>query len=262
MDKWTFGIITDGKRQEWVDNEIESIFNLNIPQTEVVICGAYAGKFKDRIKLVPVDSKVAWICKKKNMIAENAKHENLVITHDKYLFDRDWHDGMKKYGNYFDVLSCVIKETDGRRSADWVTLGTHWDKIAHSAWLQYRDWDKYGYIGGGFYILKKSAWKKSKWDEKLLWNQAEDVKLSRDWYDRGVLARFNPDAECTILLMRHIGGGICAFNPKKLGRCLTRPPMFYAWYAKEAISKHLFNVRPTALKMYNYYIKLKSKPKK
>ncbi len=237
IKSWTFGIITDGKREEWVDKEIDSIIALNIPHFEIIVCGVYNEKCKKNVKYLKFNSEIPWICKKKNFICQNSKYENIVLTHDKYLFDKNWYIGMKKYGNYFEVLSCIIKDVNGNRAGDWISYGTDWGNIPKIGFLNYNDWDKTGYISGGLYILKKSIWKKVKWDNKLLWRQAEDVKLSKDFFYKGILSRFNPYSKCTTLFIKPLDlkSGLFKFNNKKLGKCENRPLIFYISYLKRLI---------------------------
>lgn len=219
MDSWTFGIITDGKRKEWVDHEIDSIVRLKVPHYEIIVCGNYCPKGMKNVRFIPFKPKMAWITRKKNLICQKAKYENMVITHDRFLFDKEWYKGMKRYGNYYEVLSCAIKDLKGRRADDWITYGLDKkegvekeDIVGNLGLLDYRDWDKNGYIGGGFYILKKSIWQQFKWDESLIWGQAEDLKMSRAFYKAGIVARFNPFSLCHSLSER---GNWAAFKLNK-----------------------------------------------
>ena len=110
---------------------------------------------------------------------------------------------MRKYGNYFEILSCKIYDSKNRRTEDWVTIGAPKGAIYRNrGFLEYKDWDKNGFICGGFYILKKEVWEKCPWDEHLIWGQGEDVNLAFDYYEKGFVARFNKFASCTTLLKR------------------------------------------------------------
>jgi len=252
IDKWTFGIISDGKRKEAVDNEIDSIINLKIPHFEILICGNYNPVNKKNVRHIPFNpkgkwinykktttqksklyekigsivrkndvisksksyEKVGWMTRKKNIICKNAKYENLVITHDRFTFDKNWFKGMKKYGNYFEVMSCIILGADNKRSDDWVTFGVDLNSImGNHGLLNYRDWDKNGYISGGFYILKKSVWRKCKWDENLGFGQTEDFALSKDFHENGVVARLNPFCLCKTF--NSIGWYVYKLNKKR-----------------------------------------------
>ena len=119
-----------------------------------------------------------------------------------------------------------------------MTHGSHWDKIMNLGLLEYKDWDKYGYIGGSFYILKKFVWEKAKWDESLVWNQAEDIKLSKDFYEKGIVSRFNPFSKVTMLLWRFDPLKTFEFDKHKLGRIdLTFSDKW--WHLKQWIKRYI-----------------------
>ena len=51
IDKWTFGIVSNGERRDWVDSCIESIRKQHIPECEIIICGTYFGDECDDLRL-------------------------------------------------------------------------------------------------------------------------------------------------------------------------------------------------------------------
>ena len=130
IDKWTFGILTNGKRNDWVEKQIKAIKQLKIPCYEIIVCGTYFDRKEHDFRYIHFDKKddKGWITKKKNLLCENAKYENLVIMHDKVILDSNWYKGIKKYGSYFDVLSNIILDESGKRAGDWMTFGTRWPK--------------------------------------------------------------------------------------------------------------------------------------
>ncbi|MFH1425105.1 MAG: hypothetical protein ABIG28_00020 [archaeon] len=234
IDNWSFGIISGGTTDMEVDRAVDSIISLGIPEYEIIISGFYGGKYSKKrpknVRLLPFDHVLPWITRKKNLICEAAKYENLAIIHDKFSFEKDWHEGMKKYGNYFEILGCTIRDTDGRRAQDWVTYGIPlrpFSKLSFTGGggnLEDRDWDRNINIGG-FALLKKSVWKECPWDERLLLFQTEDMKISGDFYAAGFVPRFNPHANAKAwrpgygeYQLRY------KFNKKKLGRP-TSPSM-------------------------------------
>ena len=67
IDSWTFGIITDGKRNEQVDTVIESIHAQNIPHYEIIVCGTYYDRQESHFSYIHFnehDDK-GWITRKK-----------------------------------------------------------------------------------------------------------------------------------------------------------------------------------------------------
>ena len=165
INKWTFGIITKGDRNEWMEEMITAIRAQKIPEYEIIVCGTYFDRKEQDFKYIPFvdrDDK-GWITKKKNLIAKEAKYENLCILHDRIVLDKGWFNGVKKYGNAFDLL--CNKQTlrgEGIRAGDWLTYGYGTlDSPYGISELRYDDWDKYVYMGGQLSILKKSIWELS-----------------------------------------------------------------------------------------------------
>lgn len=205
INKWTFGIITKGERDDWLEEIIKSIKDQKIPNYEIIICGTYRDRKEKNFKYIPFFERDdrAWITKKKNLIAKEAKYENICIIHDRIVFDKNWFVGMKKYGNCFDVLcnQQTLKDK-GIRTGDWLTYG--YGKLGSPygiSQLRYNDWDYYIYMGGQLSILKKSIWEVCPWNETLYWGE-EDVELSFRFRDLGHLIRFNEYSKCTALAWR------------------------------------------------------------
>ena len=67
INKWTFGIVSNGLRKDWINLTIQSIRNQKIPQYEIIICGNYTGKKETDIKYIPFKERddKGWITKKK-----------------------------------------------------------------------------------------------------------------------------------------------------------------------------------------------------
>lgn len=201
INQWTFGIVTNGKRKDFIEKAINSIRDLRVPQYEIIICGTYFGEIAKDINYIYFtehDDK-GWITKKKNLICENAKHENIVIIHDRIYFDRDWFEGMKKYSNYFEVLSCPVILFLKHRAiiSNWETLSENFrldddKKLFHSnGVLDISDWDKNIIVPGPLIIIKKHIWNYEKWDETLFWGEAEDIEYSHRQHKKGIMIRLN-----------------------------------------------------------------------
>ncbi len=218
IDKWTFGIVTNGKRMEQVEKLIESIRKQKVPYYEIIVCGTYFDRKEPDFRYIPFsehDDK-GWITRKKNIICENAKYENLMILHDRFVLGSEWFEGMKRYGNYFDALSCVQLTEEGWRAGDWITSCCS-GLPGVVALLDYRDWDKWGYLDGGLAIIKKSVWRHVKWDESLFWNQSEDVTMGHSLTAKGFLLRFNLHSSCKVPQWRHGKLPQIDFSSKTLG---------------------------------------------
>ena len=191
--QWTFGIITGYQDSERLKNIIDNIISLNIPEFEILIVGGNRGDFfvdYPQVKFIDFDEsqKPLWITKKKNIIANLAMYENIVIMHDYHVFENDWYVNFKSFGTDWDICSCPqYLITGARNPMDW----SLWDKPGHGrAWsLEYDDWSQtqYMYISGGFFIVKKHVLLEEPLDESLGWNEAEDVEWSLRVRDKYVM---------------------------------------------------------------------------
>ena len=204
---FTFGIITGGyPGSGWRDEMmciIDSIRRQNIPNYEIIIVGGQyinEGRFSD-IMHVKSDIKYisfndmevikntfsdipyfwgkdeksggiepAWKTKKKNLITENAKYENIVFLHDYLCLTEGWYEGFLKFGNDWDVCMTKIKNIWGQRYRDWVS----WDcpKYGRRILIPYEDNSpetiKHTFIIGGYWVAKKSLMEKEPLNEDIV----------------------------------------------------------------------------------------------
>ncbi|OGY12688.1 MAG: hypothetical protein A3A58_00295 [Candidatus Blackburnbacteria bacterium RIFCSPLOWO2_01_FULL_41_27] len=210
VGKWTFGMLTMGDRNEWVEEIFAAIRKQKIPHYEVIVCGKYFDRDEKDFTYIPFGQRLfkpggwkGWITKQKNLIARNAKYENVCIMHDRIVLDDNWFKGVKKYGNTFELM-CVKQTLRGTaiRSGDWITYGSNTLDLPYNiAKLDYKDWDEQIYVGGMLTILKKSIAKECPWSEIRYWGE-EDVELTFRQRGHGYLARFNPYSSIEALSWR------------------------------------------------------------
>ena len=190
IDKWSFGIITDGKKNEQVNNLVNSIKEQRIPEFEILICGPYSSSDKE---IVVIDYEKndcrGHITHKKNKIAQIAKYENLIILHDRYTFSKTWFERMKSFGNDFELLAVPNIGPLGGRVNDWPSFeGLPSDRlISNSKLLPYSSYSNSIYMQGGLIIIKRSIYNDIKLDEKLYWGELEDILFSKIAYLKGYL---------------------------------------------------------------------------
>lgn len=180
---WTFGIITVYEDKDRLQQIIESIRALDIPNYEILFVGGGDSEGIDGpdIRKIDFDETVKdkWITRKKNIIAEEAKYDNIVLMHDYHIFHPDWYKNFVAFGTDWDICSCPqYLITGARNPMDW----SLWDKPGFGrAWsLNYNDWSQtqYMYISGGFFIVKRHVLLEEPLNEDLVWNQEEDVEWS------------------------------------------------------------------------------------
>lgn len=204
ITKWTFGIITNGVRLDWIEQIIKSIKAQHIPHYEIILCGRYFDRPEKNIRYIPFNERddKGWISRKKNLIVDAAQYENICIIHDRLTFDKDWYQGMKDWGNCFEHLCCP-QYYESARTNDWLLHeklpGVEFSFVSH---LDFKDWDWNACQGGQFHLLKKSVVQQVYWNESYLWGRAEDVALTNDLRSKGFIIRCNPKSTLNTLVYK------------------------------------------------------------
>ena len=105
----------------------------------------------------------------------------MMILHDRYLLPDNWYQKIKKYGNYFDLLTMPNIGPNGGRVNDW---GAHLGKpseiyreVFH--FLSYNKWSLGWYSQGGMLIIKKNLYFQCALDNRLHWDELEDIQFSQ-----------------------------------------------------------------------------------
>ena len=111
MDRWSFGIVSDGRKNDRIYSIIRQIQALKIPEYEILICGPPPGDNLPAGVRVFDDLNLYWdirppITAKEKKLIRNSRYNNLVLIHDRISFPNNWFRRMKSYGNFFEVL-CI-----------------------------------------------------------------------------------------------------------------------------------------------------------
>ena len=89
-DKFTFGICTDGKSPHNIEKVIDSILsnNINPSNFEIIIIGGdITPRIHPNVLFIPFNEEVkpGWITRKKNIIVQEAKFDNVLLVHDYFM---------------------------------------------------------------------------------------------------------------------------------------------------------------------------------
>jgi hypothetical protein len=217
---FTFGIITSSDSNNYINEIIDSIINNNIPNYEIIIIGNTKLEQTEKIKVFYFDENIkrGWITRKKNIIVNNAIYENIVLLHDYVKLKDDWYKGFLKFGNDFDFCITKILNKDGSRFRDYTLFpyevdylnisyspGKDIDSYFYENCLLPYDFkntiktNKYMYISGAYYIIKKSIATKYLLDENLVHCKGEDVEYSKRLHSNGIIIKCNNYSEVILL---------------------------------------------------------------
>jgi len=186
--KFTFGIITSGNEDENINIIIDSIEKQQILNYEIIIVGnSKVSRNKTRIVLFNEEVIPKWITRKKNIITNLAKYENIVYLHDYVSLSDNWYEGFLKFGNDFELCMTKITNYDGKRYRDWCLC--IWDNPILMNNLGVKDpkcilpydenrFKKHMYFSGTYWVAKRKVMIEFPLNEQLVWGQGEDVLWS------------------------------------------------------------------------------------
>ena len=200
--EFTFGITTNGGNLQYI---IQSIRAQNIPTYEIIIIGEFQRNFEmdDHIVHIPFDEtvKAGWITKKKNLIAQAAKYERLILMHDYIVLHPGFYEGFLKFGDNWEFCTTQILNGDGSRFRDymffpyyswWKNLGMECKKFLLPYWVPNDKYmNRFMYVSGSFYCIKKTTALKYPLNEELVWGGGEDVELSVRLANDNVIIKCN-----------------------------------------------------------------------
>jgi len=195
--EFTFGIVTSGIEDDNINKIIDSIEKQNMPNYEIIIVGN-SKILRNNTKVIEFDddkfSKL--ITRKKNIITNLAKFENVVYMHDYIILSDDWYAGYLKFGNDFDLCMNKIINPDGTRYRDWCICMWNDPTISHiigqtnsianlvgsdmKCLLPYDEnrFIKYMYFSGAYWVSKRKIMEEFPLNDKLHWGEGEDVEWS------------------------------------------------------------------------------------
>jgi len=178
--KFTFGIITGGNDKN-LNIIVDSIEKQNIPEYEIIIVGD-SNINRTNTKVITFDEtiKKMWITRKKNIITENAKYENIVYMHDYIVLCDNWYEGFLEYGDYFSFCMNKIQNLDGSRYRDWTLWSYDCENLVSGLLIPYEmeHLSKLMYFSGSYWVAKKEMMFKYLLNDNLCWGEGEDVEWS------------------------------------------------------------------------------------
>ncbi len=184
---FSFGIVTAGNNDDMLNQIIDSIEKMCIPNYEIIIVGSCKITRK-RCKVVDFNESIKqmWITRKKNIITTEAIYENIVFSHDYISFDENWYKEFLTYGDKFKVCSSRILNSNNERFRDWTLwpddLPPQFNFLSKREYIlpyEIKHLSKYMYISGAYWIAKKEVMLEFSLNEKLSWGESEDVEWSK-----------------------------------------------------------------------------------
>ncbi len=171
----------------------------------IIVGGGINIRKRECVSVIDFDESVrpAWITRKKNLGAQAAKFENLVIMHDYIALDEGWYDGFSNWMNAdWSLAITPLYTTEGARWRDYtlfpLDLLHSYPSFGERALLPYTYLPthrvaRHIYVSGAYYIVKRTLALNNPLNEELLWGQGEDLEWCRRLYNKeGTVIKCNP----------------------------------------------------------------------
>ncbi|MDH3251713.1 MAG: glycosyltransferase, partial [Ignavibacteria bacterium] len=178
----SFCIITAGKREQLLQTVIASIHAQGIPQYEIIV----AGCFHEAPGIIYVaaqgEAESGRLGAMRNAALAQAQYENVVILDDDIVPSPDWYEGLRQYGDRFEILTSQVRLPDGSRYWDHASFGGPRGQVI----LNPEEEDEFLYMtGGGGWLVKRRVWQALRWDDGLGFYKGEDVDFAARCREQG-----------------------------------------------------------------------------
>lgn len=191
MTSISFCIATSGT-YSGIQEVIDSIQALNIPEYEVIVVGGDSPNFKtdDFVRHIPFDENrlaplvvngfpAREVSRKKNIAARAAKYEVVVIMNDYIKFYPNWYEEFEKFGTHWDICVHQCLNYLGGRADGWRV--ENFPGLPWGCMVPYDMQDLVQYMGiqGNYHVVKREWYLAEPLDDNRLWGQEEEMEWCR-----------------------------------------------------------------------------------
>lgn len=235
LDRWSFCIPTGPSDTTGLNIIVKRILELDIPEKEILLCGRPDKGFLywDKVRIVGEDipAPPIWITRKKNVLAQEAKYENLCILHDRVFLPSNFLETIRKFGDgfsfagfqslWFDDLynlaptrysdygcgtephyaNLIYAGKENQSTLYTKELFTEIEKQHFKIGNPLR-YQRTNYLTGSLYITKRKVWLDTPQNENLYWAEFEDIEHAARCHKKGIPHRIIPGAFTQTLYAR------------------------------------------------------------
>lgn len=228
LERWSFCIPVGPEDATGLNAMVRRILEIDVAEKEIILCGRPAENFAffDRVRIIGEDitAPPVQICRKKNLLAKEARFENLCILHDRVFLPRSFGAAMREFGDLFPFATMQSIFFDDRhnfvprRYSDYnrrerplgQALGFTRDRngtlsgiipgafelVENALFVSANplNYHQSNYATGSMYICKRSVWEQCPQDEALYWTEFEDVEQGLRASALGIPSRVVPKA--------------------------------------------------------------------
>jgi hypothetical protein len=261
LEAWSFCLPVGPDDATHLNATVARILSLGLPTSEILLCGRPAANFHhwDQVRIVGEDlpSRPLRLGLKKNRLAEEARHPNLCIMHDRVFLPSRFRQAVEAHGDLYPIttfqsLYCDDRwNLDARRYSDFNVILQPTTRLATgvprasgapspfspqtlasvevsgfaAAHPRSHARDRV-YVTGSLYVVKRAVWLACPQDPDIAWTEFEDVEHGLRAARYGIPAAVNPHALTQSTTQRTIlsfGGAVPVLPPRGKERMRRSP---------------------------------------
>lgn len=194
LDNLSIGIVTDGANDEKLARILNSISALKATsklEIETLVSGPAGYNIPNGLisaidRYIPTEEPSqlpAMITIKKNTIAAECRFENLILCHDRFVFDESLSETLQDFGGDFDVCAIQVCDQHGFQIPNWTSFNNDWQ---NGLALDPDNYDENIFYQGSLFLVKKSVMLQHPLNPLLYWGFGEDIEWSRRLNNSGI----------------------------------------------------------------------------
>lgn len=186
----SFCIISNGNRQQKLEQLVQNIQAQGIPEYEIIIVGIAEPLPGVKFISLPAAAQSGQTSVLRNTAAAQARFQTLVFSDDDIVLMHGWFSSLQPHLETQDILISKLLNLDGTRHWDWATI----DGPKGHRLLNYTETDPHLYFTSGLLVVKAHVWQTIRWNETLGFYENEDVDFSQRAIRAGFSAKLCLDS--------------------------------------------------------------------
>ncbi len=170
IESLSFCVIDPGCTEDAFDRCIGSIERQNVPDSEIIVLGP--GRKRNGVRFIDGRDTASNICGARNLISSLASKEFICLMEPEMELAPDWYANIREA--CLDIVGSRVSTGENKRCIDWamqVELG----KEVFPYPADYDEWSAKAYIRGSLIVMRKAAWERVRYDERLGMDSGEDA---------------------------------------------------------------------------------------
>src|SRR5574337_575392 len=189
IESLSFCVIDLGCPEDVFERCVDSIERQEVPDSEILVLGP--ARKRDGIRFIEGRDAASNICRARNLICSLASREFICLMEPEVELAPDWYANIKEA--CLDIIGSRVLTGENRRSVDWaIPIELGGEVFPYP--LDYDEWSATAYIRASLIVIRKAAWERVRFDERLGIDCGEDADFCMRATEQGFRTGVFPDS--------------------------------------------------------------------